>query len=81
MQSQSLIPLTLDEHRELGREMRETALRLQELCALVVGVYGPHNRAAFNFQKATEALDQLRQDLQTQASLDLPGVPVDDIYL
>ena len=75
------IPLSLDEHRELGREMKATAKRLRILCALVVDVYGPANRAAFSFVKAMEAMERLEQDLATQAMHDLPGYPSNDIYL
>jgi hypothetical protein len=75
------IPLTIDEHRELGREMKATAQRLRALCELVVSVYGPANRASFSFLKALEAIELLEQDLATQAMHDLPGYPSNDLYL
>ena len=75
------ISLTIDEHRELGREMKATAKRLRALCDLVVEVYGPANRASFSFMKALEAVELLEQDLATQAMQDLPGYPSNDIYL
>ena len=78
---ESAIPLTIDEHRELGREMTVTALRLRAMCDLVVSVYGPANRAAFSFLKAMEAIELLQQDLATQAMHDLPGYPSNDLYL
>jgi hypothetical protein len=81
MRPQTPLPLTLEEHDELGRELRQTRLRMRELCALVTGVYGPQNRAAFSFQKATEVLDHLCNDLQAQAAEDLPGQTVDHLYL
>ena len=81
MRPENRIPLTIDEHRELGREMKVTALRMRALCDLVVGVYGPANRAAFSFLKAMEAIEHLEQDLATQALQDLPGYPSNDIYL
>ena len=80
MRPQTLVPLTLEEHRELGRELRSTNARLQELCKVVVGVYGPNTQAAFTFLKVADSLDRLCQDLQAQAAQDLPGVPVDGIY-
>lgn len=80
MRPQAQVPLTLEEHRELGREVRAANARMRELCNLVVSVYGPNNRAAFSFMKVTEALDRLCQDLQTQAAQDLPGYPTDDFY-
>ena len=79
--AENLISLTIDEHRDLGREMKATAKRLRVLCDLVVGVYGPNNRAAFSFIKAMEAMERLEQDLATQAMHDLPGYPSNDIYL
>jgi hypothetical protein len=71
----------LEEHRELSREMRTARARLRELCDVVVGVYGPNNRAAFSFLKVTDGMDRLCQDLQTQVSHDYPGYNVDDLYL
>ena len=44
--AENFISLSIDEHRELGREMKATVKRLRVLCALVVDVYGPANRAA-----------------------------------
>jgi hypothetical protein len=61
--------------------MKATAQRLRILCALVVDVYGPANRASFSFLKAMEAMERLEQDLATQALHDLPGYPSNDIYL
>ncbi|HWB84626.1 MAG TPA: hypothetical protein VG675_10835 [Bryobacteraceae bacterium] len=81
MRPESPIPLTLEEHRELGREIRVAGARLQELCTLIAKVYGPQNRAAFSFLKVTEAIERLRQDLEAQVSQDLPGIPVDGFYL
>ena len=79
--AENFISLTIDEHRELGREMRAAAQRLRVLCNLVVDVYGPANRAAFSFIKAMEAIEHLEQDLATQAMQDLPGYPSNDLYL
>jgi hypothetical protein len=74
------IPLTLEEHRQLGKELREANARLQELCKMVVGVYGPHTQASFTFIKMAEQLDRLCLDMQSQAVVDLPGFPVDGFY-
>jgi hypothetical protein len=74
-------PLTLEEHRELGAEMRAVNGRLQELCKVVVSVYGPNNQAAFTFLKAADTLHRLCQDLQSQAATDLPGYSTDGFYL
>ncbi|MGD0867939.1 MAG: hypothetical protein ABSB88_00185 [Bryobacteraceae bacterium] len=80
MRPQAPVPLTLEEHRELGRELRAANARLQELCKVVVSVYGPNNQASFTFLKAAENLNRLCQDLQAQAAHDLPGVSVDGVY-
>jgi len=61
--------------------MRMVKARLQELCKLVVSVYGPNNQAAFTFLKAAEQMERLCQDLQAQAAKDLPGLPIDGMYL
>ena len=81
MRPQTPAPLTLEEHRELGAEMRAVNARLRELCKVVVSVYGPHTHAAFTFLKVADNLHRLCQDLQTQAARDLPGYPIDGFYL
>ena len=81
MRPHSPVPLTLEEHRELGAEMRSTYTRLQELRKMVVSVYGPHTQAAFSFLKMAEQMNRLCQDLQAQAAKDLPDYPVDGLYL
>jgi hypothetical protein len=81
MHQQAPAPLSLEEHRELGRELRAANARLQELCKVVVGVYGPNNQASFTFIKAADNLNRLCQDLQAQAAKDLPGFSVDGFYL
>ena len=81
MQSETANPLTLNEHRELGREMCALNARLRELCNLVVTVYGPNNRASFTFLKTAESMERLCQDLQTQVTLDHPGYSVEKFYL
>jgi len=73
-------PLTRDEHMELGRELRQARIKLNELAALVVEVYGPQNQSAFTFQKIIEALDMLSEDMQAQAAEDLRGQRADGIY-
>jgi len=70
----------LEEHRELGRELRAANARLQELCKVVVSVYGPNTQASFTFLKLAENLDRLCHDLQAQARQDLPGFPIDSLY-
>ncbi|MGA3260910.1 MAG: hypothetical protein ABSE35_18665 [Bryobacteraceae bacterium] len=73
-------PLTREEHLELGRELKQARIKLNELAALVVEVYGPQNHAAFTFQKIVEALDTLSEDMQVQAAEDLRGQPVEAFY-
>ena len=81
MRSETSSPLTLEEHRQLSREIRAVHARMRELCDLVVDVYGPSNRAAFSFLRLTDAMDRLCQNLQAQVSEDYPGPDVDDLYL
>lgn len=54
--------------------------KLRILRDVVVGVYGPGNRAAFSFEKAMEQMEHLQQDLATQAAWDLPGYPSNNLY-
>jgi hypothetical protein len=61
--------------------MRTVNARLQELCKVVVSVYGPNTQAAFTFLKAAEQVNRLCHDLQAQAAKDLPGYPIDGLYL
>ena len=81
MRPQTPIPLTLEEHRELAAEMRAVNARMQALCAMVVSVYGPNTQAAFTFLRAAEHVNRLCQDLQAQAAKDLPGYPIDGLYI
>jgi hypothetical protein len=80
MRPGTLNPLTLDEHRELGAEIRTARVRMRQLCDLVVGVYGPNTQASFTFLRAVEDLDRLSQDLRAQAGEDWPGYPMDKLY-
>jgi len=73
-------PLTRDEHVELGRELKETRVKLGELAALVTQIYGPQCHAAFTFQRILEAFDTLAGDMQAQADEDLRGEPLDRLY-
>jgi hypothetical protein len=59
--------------------MRQMSRRLRALCELVVGVYGPQNRAAFSFLRAVDDIERLNQDLSTQSTHD--GYPGSDLYL
>ncbi|HTS28892.1 MAG TPA: hypothetical protein VMH81_23640 [Bryobacteraceae bacterium] len=81
MQLETPLPLTLEEHRELARELRASNARLRELCQLVVSVYGPNNQAAFTFLKAAEAVERLCNDMQAQAAADYPGYPIGSLYV
>jgi hypothetical protein len=74
------ISLSLEEHRELGAELRSARAQMQQLCQLVLAVYGPNNQAAFTFIKVVETLDRLAMDMQAQAARDLPGFPTDKLY-
>jgi hypothetical protein len=80
MRPQAPAPLTLEEHRELGSEMRAINARVQELCKMVTSVYGPNNQAAFTFRKVADATQRLCQDLESQAAQDLPGFSTGGFY-
>jgi len=80
MRAETQHPLTLEEHRDLGLEIKTTQARLREVAALVEGVYGPNNQAAFTFHRLMESMDRLCGDLQAQAAADLPGFDVDGFY-
>jgi hypothetical protein len=81
MRPETIVPLTLEEHRELAVELCRTRARVRELCNVVVGIYGPNNPAAFTFLKVAESMDRLCNDLQAQASRDCPGNAVPNLYL
>jgi len=74
------LPLSFEEHRELGQEVKRTGARLRELAALIENVYGPQNQAAFTFQRLTEYMDRLTGDLQAQAAQDLPDRDARGLY-
>ena len=81
MRRETANPLTSQEHRQLGSEIRATNARLHRLCDFVVAVYGPNNRAAFSFLKTVEAMDRLCVDLEGQANRDCPEVLNESFYL
>jgi hypothetical protein len=60
--------------------MRAVNARMQELCRMMVSVYGPNAPAAFTFMKVASNMERLCQDLQAQANRDLPGYPIDGFY-
>ena len=81
MRPGTLLPLTLEEHRELGQELRLAGARLHELERLITSVYGPNSRASFAFLKTTEAVERLLQEMDAQAQADLPGSVTGGLYL
>lgn len=81
MRPETSNPLTLDEHRQLGQELRATNVRLRQLCDLVVNVYGPNNRAAFSLQKLAEAMERACKDMEAQAARDMPAHSAENFYL
>ena len=81
MRPETILPLTLEEHRDLAVELRHSQRRVRELCNVVVGIYGPNNPAAFSFLKVAESMDRLCNDMQAQAARDCPGIAIPDLYL
>ena len=80
MRPENFIPLSADEHRELGREIRQASTRLHELERLVASIYGPTNHSAFCFRKVVEAMERLQEELDLQAAADLPGDITEGFY-
>ena len=80
MAAETPLPLTLEEHRDLGREIRRTTARFHELRTLVTMVYGRNSLAAFNFEKAVETLERLQEDMEAQAAQDLAGARAEGLY-
>jgi hypothetical protein len=74
------LPFTLEEHRELGHEIKVATARFRELKTLVVSVYGRNSLAAFNFEKVAESLQRLQEDMEAQAAQDLAGNETNGIY-
>jgi hypothetical protein len=74
------LPLNLEEHRELGEEIRQTTVRFRELQTLVTTVYGRNSLAAFSFEKVVDSLERLQEDMESQALHDLKGAHPDGLY-
>jgi len=81
MRPETQSPLTFDEHREMGQELRAAKARVRELCNVVVSIYGPNNQASFTFLKVAESMDRLCKDMQAQAERDCPGIRINGMYL
>jgi hypothetical protein len=79
MDSKNPQPLTLDEHAQLGQELRAARVRLQEFCALVVEVYGSESAAGGAFLRVVDSLRTLCERLQAQAEMD-HALPKHDRY-
>jgi hypothetical protein len=77
---ETLVPLTLEEHRHLARELRQSRVHLRELCNLVASVYGPNAAASLAFEKAAESVDLLCVEMQRQVVRDCPTFSVDGLY-
>ena len=60
--------------------MVKTRARLRQLFSVVISVYGPQSRTAFQFQKMNEAIDKLCAEFQSQAELDCPGLDAGQFY-
>jgi hypothetical protein len=73
--------LNIDEHIELGNELKKTTARMRQLCGLVVSVYGPQSLPGFGFMRTMETLDRLRAEMEAQAARDLQGYAAKNLYL
>lgn len=74
------LPLSIEEHRDLGLEIKRATARFRELRALVTSVYGRNSLAAFNFEKTVETLERLQEDMEAQAAQDLAGANAAGLY-
>ena len=73
-------PLTYEEHEEFGRELQKTKARLIQLASVVGGIYGPHSRSTFSFQKLIDAIERVCLDMEAQAEVDCPGLKAGRFY-
>lgn len=73
--------LNIDEHAELGDELRKTSTRLRQLCGLVVDVYGSETVPAVSFVRAIDAIQRLRAEMEVQAAQDLQRYAEKNLYL
>jgi hypothetical protein len=73
--------LNMEEHGELGDELRKASARLRQLCGLVVGVYGPQSLPAVSFVHTVEAIERLRAEMEVQAAQDLQRYVEKNLYL
>ena len=64
-------PLTFEEHRQMGGELRGMTARIRELHRLAQDVYGGESPAAARFGETLEALVHLCDGMQAQAATDL----------
>ena len=75
------VPLSLDEHMQLARERRASEARWRQLSQMVADVYGHESPCAFTFRKTIALIEHLRQQLQRQASQDLPAGSAEGLYV
>ena len=73
--------LNIEEHAELGSELRKASARLRQLCGLVVGVYGPESLPSLGFLRTIDAIERLRAEMEVQAAQDLQRYVEKNLYL
>ena len=65
------LPLTVDEHRELGRQLLAAKTTVQNALLLVSHRYGTSKLPVAKARRAEHAIDTLRCQLDSQAARDL----------
>jgi hypothetical protein len=73
--------LNIDEHAQLGDELRKTSTRLRQLCGLVADVYGSESMPAVSFVRTIDAIERLRAEMEVQAAQDLQRYAEKNLYL
>lgn len=71
MASRNKAPLTLDEHRELGRQLQEMHNLLVRAHVKLANGYPANSKVVNRVARATQALDSLRSELDEQALTDV----------
>jgi hypothetical protein len=73
--------LNLEEHGQLGDELRKTSIRLRQLCGLVTDVYGSNSLPSVSFVRTIDAIERLRAEMEVQAAQDLQRYAEKNLYL
>ena len=73
--------LNIEEHTQLGAELKKASARLRQLCGLVVNMYGSESLPALHFLRTMDAVERLRAEMEVQAAHDLQRYSEKNLYL